>query len=399
MSARVFLTDSFRDDLALDSLCEQLGAALFDVWLGGDVEEVRPDLILLTRKDDPSALAHLDAPMVFLSDAWIGGADDVVHPQDFDLLWASLRSLHRRNHVERLLDHYAGMAQHKRVSKKASKISLTAGRIQVYADSRDFASLSAAIGDLHQVHRDEPEDAELIIVKDDLDVFAQISARPDGDIPVMFWSQDRAKIIKALDADAAGYILDLSSSAARITRQIKNRRRRTVLAGHFGATLDMALKDELTGLYNRRCLSARLPETIKEVMSQNKKRLAVVLLDIDRFKKVNDDWGHSAGDMILQRVSRVLRDTLRTTDEVYRIGGEEFLAVLPDLGMEESYAIARRLCEVISGTNFIIGDRIVPVTISAGVGLFQPGERVQTLMKRADEALYRAKSLGRNQAA
>ena len=130
----------------------------------------------------------------------------------------------------------------------------------------------------------------------------------------------------------------------------------------------MALKDELTGLYNRRCLSARLPETIKEMMSQNKKRLAVVLLDIDRFKKVNDDWGHSAGDMILQRVSRVLRDTLRTTDEVYRIGGEEFLAVLPDLGMEESYAIARRLCEVISGTNFIIGDRIVPVTISAGVG-------------------------------
>ena len=103
MSARVFLTDSFRDDLALDSLCAQLGAALFDVWLGGDVEEVRPDLILLTRKDDPSALAHLDAPMIFLSDAWIGGADDVVHPQDFDLLQASLRSLHRRNHVERLV--------------------------------------------------------------------------------------------------------------------------------------------------------------------------------------------------------------------------------------------------------------------------------------------------------
>ena len=131
------------------------------------------------------------------------------------------------------LDHYADMAQHKRVSKKASKISLTAGRIQVYADGQDFVSLSAAIGDLHQTHRDEPEDAELIIVKDDLDVFAQISARPDGDIPVMFWSQDRAKIIKALDADAAGYILDLSSSAARITQQIKNRRRRTVSGRTF----------------------------------------------------------------------------------------------------------------------------------------------------------------------
>ncbi len=397
MSARVFLTDSFRDDRFFDPLCDFLSAALFDVWQGGDVSEVRPDLILMTEPDDPSAFAHLGTPLVFLSDrhdANIFGVDDVVHQEYFDLLAATLRALHRRANVMRLLDHYADVAP---------QLSLAAGQVRIYADDKNYLMLAAALDGRHQIHRDESDDPdlvpELVIVKDDLELFTQISARRDRDVPVMFWSDDRAKIIQALDADAAGYIIDVASSGWRITRQIQNCRRRVMLAQHLGSTLDMATKDELTGLYNRRCLASRLPEIIKDVLKQDKKRLAVLLLDIDRFKQVNDYWGHVAGDVILQRVASLLGQTLRADDEVYRIGGEEFVAVLPDVGMEEAYAIARRLCAVVHDARFVVGERVVPVTISAGVSVFQPGERAQALIKRADQALYRAKRLGRNRAA
>ncbi len=413
MSARVFLTDSFRDSPFVDSLCEFLGesldAALFDLWLGGDAKEAQPDIIVTTPREESESLSRLGAPIICLSDQptgqWADGVEDVIHPHDFGLLIASLRVLHQQRQIARLLDSYADMA-HKNLLQKAAlmpEFSSASGKVLVYADQEDVDALSAALDGQHDIYQNEldrPDSIpDLIIVKDDMNVFVQLSAQPDREIPVMFWSADRIKIIRALNADASGYMMALSSCVPRIERQIQNSRRRARLKQDLGLTFDLAVRDELTGLYNRRFMIAHLPEVIKNVMKQEKKRLAVLLLDIDRFKNINDYWGHDTGDAILRRAAALFAEVLRKDDEIYRIGGEEFLAVLPNVGMKEAYAIAQRLCALIDDTHFVVGEAVVPVTISAGVGLFQPGERVQNLLKRADEALYRAKNLGRNQAA
>ena len=154
----------------------------------------------------------------------------------------------------------------------------------------------------------------------------------------------------------------------------------------------MAQTDALTGLLNRR---AAIQLLVRE-MERSKRQghpLSVLMLDLDRFKQMNDTYGHIAGDKALRAVSKVLKKNLRTTDFPCRIGGEEFLIVQPDTNLDEASLSAARIFTAVEQA----GKKIeLPITISIGLTDFRDEEDIDSLMNRADKALYASKEQGRN---
>jgi diguanylate cyclase (GGDEF)-like protein len=162
------------------------------------------------------------------------------------------------------------------------------------------------------------------------------------------------------------------------------------LRDRVGRLQRRAEQDPLTGAGNRygftRMLTSRL------AMSHEEDPLSLIILDLDRFKQLNDERGHPAGDAVLKTLVRLLSNTLRSDDHVYRYGGEEF-AVLVDARGEEAMRVAEKLRRAVAGYDFGDGLR---VTLSAGVGEAMPMDTEQSLVDRVDQALYRAKGNGRN---
>lgn len=161
-----------------------------------------------------------------------------------------------------------------------------------------------------------------------------------------------------------------------------------------GLARDMSIKaitDPLTGLYNRLRLKDVLPREMARA-DRTGSALSVVMFDIDRFKRINDSFGHAMGDKVLTALSRVAAGSLRATDHLVRWGGEEFLAVLPDTSTEARH-VAEKLRQVIADHRI---DDVGEVTCSFGVALYAPGEGMGDLIARADQALYQAKANGRN---
>jgi diguanylate cyclase (GGDEF)-like protein/PAS domain S-box-containing protein len=157
----------------------------------------------------------------------------------------------------------------------------------------------------------------------------------------------------------------------------------------------IAYYDSLTGLVNRRYLEMRLEQAQQEFQSFGRP-FAVILFDLDHFKLVNDSCGHHGGDIVLAHVAQLFANNLRANDTVGRWGGEEFLAILPDIGAERTKALAERCRGLVSSAAPSVDGKIVTPTVSAGVAVFRTGDEVGTMMRRADEALYRSKSNGRN---
>jgi diguanylate cyclase (GGDEF)-like protein len=149
--------------------------------------------------------------------------------------------------------------------------------------------------------------------------------------------------------------------------------------------------DQLTGLHNRRALFERFGETPPA------KNTAVLMLDLDHFKQINDRHGHAEGDRMLQVFSEVMRHNLRLDDMAARIGGEEFCAVLPDVEQDAAKAIAERIREAYADRNFEVNDSGLFATVSVGIAMASGSENLQDLLNLADAALYQAKNGGRNQ--
>ncbi len=160
---------------------------------------------------------------------------------------------------------------------------------------------------------------------------------------------------------------------------------------------EMAYRDELTGLSNRRHIELKLRQAMEEVQ-QFGKRAGVLLLDIDGFKRVNDTYGHPAGDVTLKTVGKRLMEMLRPLDAAGRWGGEEFLFLAQDVNMEELQAIAERCRETIALSPIAVEGEMVKVTMSVGAALLKEGESAEMALKRADELLYIAKCQGGNAA-
>lgn len=159
----------------------------------------------------------------------------------------------------------------------------------------------------------------------------------------------------------------------------------------------LAALDPLTGVYNRRFGMARLHEEFSRAV-RTSGPLGVMMFDIDHFKKVNDTYGHLAGDRVLIQVAKTARAALRDGDVLMRYGGEEFLVILPAASKANSLEVSERLRRMVEETSMADGDQTIRVTISLGITSFPElaAASDQELVKRADEALYSAKESGRN---
>ena len=157
-----------------------------------------------------------------------------------------------------------------------------------------------------------------------------------------------------------------------------------------------ATRDPLTGLFNRRALIERMQQQLL-ALDRRGQPFALLMLDLDRFKRINDTHGHQLGDQVLETVAGVLRDASRETDVAGRWGGEEFLVALPGTMLEDAREVAERLREQIRATPVPLPDGgSLTVTASIGLATREPGEALDDLVLRADEALYAAKAAGRD---
>lgn len=211
-------------------------------------------------------------------------------------------------------------------------------------------------------------------------------------------------VAEVLELGASDYLakpVELVELCARMRTQIRRGRYQRLLSLHYRDGLKLALQDELTGLYNRRYLTHHLERLLGEAADRGKP-LSAAMIDIDHFKKINDANGHGFGDLVLRALAERIADSMRPSDTLARLGGEEFVAVMPEASEPEAREVAERLRLRIAELPFEFTDlqTPLPVTISCGVACAEPGtEDTDGLLRLADQALYRAKKNGRNQVA
>ncbi|MEC8861129.1 MAG: diguanylate cyclase [Pseudomonadota bacterium] len=156
-----------------------------------------------------------------------------------------------------------------------------------------------------------------------------------------------------------------------------------------------AATDPLTGMNNRRFVEPQLHSEIARARRYNK-TFSVVMADLDRFKRVNDDHGHNVGDAVLRLLAIRISDTIRDEDRAVRWGGEEFLILMPEINAEQALLAAERIRRAVSARPFEIDGLSLSITISLGVAEYAGEENPESLIARADKNLYRAKDEGRN---
>jgi diguanylate cyclase len=158
---------------------------------------------------------------------------------------------------------------------------------------------------------------------------------------------------------------------------------------------EQAITDPLTGLFNRSAYDERIEQDYKR-WKRYKRPSSLVVIDVDFFKKVNDTYGHSAGDRVLMSLAELFKRHIRTTDLIVRFGGEEFVIVASETAVKEALILAEKLRKTVDGCDFYYEGKLVPVTISCGVSSLRDSDDPEQVFKRADKALYRAKEQGRN---
>ncbi|MDH3262383.1 MAG: diguanylate cyclase [Paracoccaceae bacterium] len=248
--------------------------------------------------------------------------------------------------------------------------------------------------------------ADLAGQHDGLRLIAELRSRARGraaGVVAVTAPGDGAGEVAALDHGADDVIeepVDPVEMVLRLRAQLRRKARTDRLRRQLSDGLRLAMTDPLTGLSNRRSALVRLAR-IAERAARTGQPFAVMVLDLDRFKRVNDGWGHGAGDAVLVEAARRLAGALRAEDLVARLGGEEFLVVMPDTTEADAGRAAERLRRAIEAEAFPLpdGDRALELTVSIGVALAgAPADTsVEALVGIADRALYTAKADGRNQ--
>jgi two-component system cell cycle response regulator len=208
-------------------------------------------------------------------------------------------------------------------------------------------------------------------------------------------SQQKNEVLRGFDLGANDHCfrpLDPNELRARARNQVRRKRYQERLRQDLDRSLEMAVTDQLTGLRNRRYVRRHLDSLLRT------EEAAVLIVDIDKFKSINDRFGHNVGDAALKDVAERLREQLRAADVVARYGGEEFLAVLTGAQAPEAMLVAERLREAVASAPVLAEGHTVPVSISIGVAIGEPGTPAEKVIGAADAALYRAKRDGRNRA-
>jgi two-component system cell cycle response regulator len=214
-------------------------------------------------------------------------------------------------------------------------------------------------------------------------------------------SEDNARMIRGLEIGVNDYLMrpiDSNELHARARTQIKKKRYADRLRDNVQQSIEMAITDGLTGLYNRRYMESHLGSLLEQAAARGKP-LTIMVLDIDFFKSINDTYGHDAGDDVLREFAVRIRKSIRGIDLACRLGGEEFVIVMPETDMAVATIVAERLRRRIASEAFGIaqGAKAIDVTISIGIATLDTADdTASTILKRADQALYRAKRDGRN---
>jgi two-component system cell cycle response regulator len=222
-------------------------------------------------------------------------------------------------------------------------------------------------------------------------------------LPVLAMAEadNHAKLVRGLEIGINDYLVrpvDKNELLARARTQIKRKRYTERLRDNVQLSIEMAITDGLTGLFNRRYMESHLSTLVDQAASRGKP-IAVMVLDIDYFKSVNDTYGHDAGDDVLREFATRIKKSIRGIDLACRLGGEEFVIVMPETDMAVATIVAERLRRRIASEPFSIaqGTKHIEVTISIGLATLDTvDDNAASILKRADQALYRAKRDGRN---
>jgi diguanylate cyclase (GGDEF)-like protein len=259
-------------------------------------------------------------------------------------------------------------------------------------------------GEVYELHLKNHYDLILLDLQmpgmDGFQVMESLKAiETEGYLPVLAVTAQPAHKLRALQGGAKDFVskpFDLAEVLMRVHNMLEVRLLHEAARDHGKMLESLALNDPLTGLANRRLLTDRMSMALVHAR-RNKSAMAVVYLDLDGFKEINDMLGHGAGDVLLKMVAGRLVATVREEDTVARLGGDEFIIALWHIsGTNYAAKVALKVIEAVSQPYDIEG-HTVSITTSAGVGIYPShGEDADTLIKSADLALYEAKRAGKN---
>jgi two-component system cell cycle response regulator len=447
MSARILVVDDIEANVRL--LQAKLEAEYYEVLTAPDgptalivAAAEKPDIILLDvmmpGMDGFTVCRHLKEdietrhiPVVLLtaldgrSDRVAGleaGADDfLTKPIDDVMLFARVRSLTRlKSVIDELRQREASGRRMGVIAGVASRLGGSGGRILIVDDhERQAQRVCAELAIDHRpVVETTPETAmlaargpvDLIIINtaaksfDGLRLAAQIrSDEITRSLPILAIVDfdERPRLVKALEIgvnDVLPRPIDPQELAARVKTQIRRKRYTDYLRDNLDQSLELAVTDQLTGLHNRRYMETQLEALVRRAVLGGSAPVAVLVIDIDHFKKINDSFGHGVGDEVLREFAVRLASNVRAIDLPVRFGGEEFVVVMPETELEDALRIAQRIRLHVAGSPFRVldGEELLTVTISIGVAASAGEDTPLKLIKRADEAMYEAKAHGRN---
>jgi two-component system, cell cycle response regulator len=414
---------------ALD-LCErgECDVVLLDVMMPGmDGFEV------CQRLKSAPATAHLPVVMVTALDSPAdrlrglqAGADDfLTKPINEVALLTRVRSLARLKH---LTDELRSRAASSQTLGLPDPLAIAAaedgrnGRVLIVEDRANAADrMKVALGQHHVVEcAAEPGDLVTRLLGEgfdclvmslglqNVDALRAVSQVRSNDklrnLPILVLAEttDDARVLRALDMGVNDYLIrpiDRNEFVARLSTQVRKKRYQDRLRENLQASMELAIVDPLTKLHNRRYLHTHLAS----LMNDNAGRgvaVSLMVIDIDHFKRINDQYGHDCGDEVLRECAERLRRAVRGIDIVARFGGEEFVVVMPDTESFAAARVAERIRLSVEKVPFPIegGAKRLDLTVSVGVATIGEGpNHADRLFKMADEALYEAKRSGRNQ--
>ncbi len=450
MTARVLVVDDIPTNVKLlearlsaeyyDVLTAYSGREALEVCTNNDVDIILLDVMMPEMdgfevcrrlKSDPSThhipvvmVTALDQPSDRVKGLEAGADEFLTKPPDDLQLLARVKSLVR---LKILTDELRARARTSRqIAVEQSDIALSSISVEhgaillVDDDARAAARIMEILSPRHDIEvLADPASVGLKIADagfevalismglkdfDPLRVVSQLrTLEQTRSLPIILIAEetDRPRVVRGLDLGVNDFIMrpiEKHELAARVHTQLRRQRYAMELRESVNLTMAMAVIDELTGLYNRRYFDRHMSIMLEKALSQGRE-LAVVMLDIDFFKSVNDTFGHSVGDQILKEFSLRLQRNIRGVDLACRYGGEEFVVLMPDTNRHQAQDVAERVRQAVAEKEFeVAANRSVSITVSVGAAMNELSDDTpQTMLKRADMALYRAKNQGRNQ--